>query len=168
MSNKGWKPDDSFHDLVDGEFKGVIRVREALEEAGFEFKGKDVVTSRDEGMQKLRDLLKREHMPDGFQQWQLPIILGSKDRPVMPFITVGEPKAVVPKHVHRNDCLLRIVLSGSLVHDSRVEMTTGDWIYMPAGVPYTFTVGDYGCVMMHLYNGSGLYWHQDAHTRASM
>lgn len=168
MAEKGWKPDDSFHDLIDGEFKGVVRVREALEKTGFDFKGKDVVTSRDPGMQDLRDLLKREHMPDGFQQWQLPVILGSKDRPVMPFITVGEPKAVVPKHVHRNDCLLRIVLSGSLTHDNRVEMTTGDWIYMPAGVPYTFTVGDYGVVMMHQYNGSGLYWHQDAETRAKM
>ena len=41
-----WKPDDTFHDLIDGEFKGVLRVREALKELGVSI-GDEIVTSKD-------------------------------------------------------------------------------------------------------------------------
>src|SRR5262245_28151895 len=99
---KKWQPDDSFHDLVGGEFKGVLRVKKAIEKSGVKL-GDKIVTSRDPGMAKLLKKLRRTTLPQGFEQWQLPIILGGGDRPVMSFITVGSPNAKLPHHAHKND-----------------------------------------------------------------
>ncbi len=151
MIDAQWRPDDTFHDVIDGEFKGVLRVKKALKELGITL-GKNVVTSRDPGMEKLREVLYRDTMPEGLQQWQLPIVFEADDRPSMFFITVGQPDAEVPQHAHKDDNLLRIVLSGSVIHDGRVELTTGDWAHVPAGEPYTFKAGKHGCVIMHTYH----------------
>jgi len=151
-----WKPDDTFHDKIDGEFKGVLRVKKALKETGVAI-GDKIITSRDPLVAVVMEKLRRTTLPDGFEQWQLPIVLGgSSGRPVMSFITVGYPNAKLPHHKHRNDCLFRIVLSGSIIYKG-VELTTGDWMYVPIGHPYSFTVGKLGAVILHLYNGSGVY-----------
>lgn len=150
-----WRPDDTFHDMVDGEFKGVLRVKNALESLGIKL-GDKIVTSRDLEIVQVFEKLRRDHLPNGFRQWQLPIILGGGNRPVMSFITFGEPRAHIPYHTHRNDCLLRVVLTGSILYKS-TELTTGDWMYVPIGHGYSFTAGPMGCVIMHMYNGSGLY-----------
>jgi hypothetical protein len=96
--------------------------------------------------------LRRTTLPQGFEQWQLPIILGGGDRPVMSFITVGQPNAALPPHAHKNDRLLRIVLSGSIIY-KKLELTVGDWMHVPTGHSYSFTAGRLGCVIMHMYNG---------------
>lgn len=154
-NNARWKPDDSFHDLIDGEYKGVRRVRQVLESLKLEL-GREIVTSRDPKIRKVVERLRRDTLPNGFQQWQLPIILGGGDRPVMSFLTVGAPNTVLPVHRHKNDCLFRIVLSGSIMF-GKVELSSGDWMYIPTGKSYSFAAGPFGCVVMHLYNGSGLY-----------
>lgn len=146
-----WKPDDTFHNIIDGEFKGVRRVNEALKKLGIKL-GDKIVTSRDKDMQKLVNILRRDTMPAGFEQWQLPIILGGGDRPVMSFVTVGSPGAEVPEHRHRDDCLFRIVINGSL-HFKDLELFPGDWMYIPTGQRYSFRAGMLGVVVMHLYNG---------------
>ena len=150
-----WKPDDTFHDIIDGEFKGVRRVKDALKELGLTL-GDKIVTSQDKEMQPLIERLRRDTMPDGFTQWQLPIILGGGDRPVMSFITVGNSNAEVPPHRHRDDCLFRIVISGSLIYKD-LELFPGDWMYIPTGQSYSFRAGMLGVVVMHVYNGGGLY-----------
>jgi hypothetical protein len=155
MAPQDWKPDDTFHDIIDGQFKGVLRVRSALEKHGITI-GSEIITSRDPGLQPLWQELRRDTMPQGFDQWQLPIILGGGDRPVMSFITFGTPHAVVPEHRHRDDCLFRIVLAGSIFYKD-IELTMGDWMYVPTGMSYSFKAGRIGCVIMHLYNGSGLH-----------
>jgi len=154
-SKTSWTPDDTFHEIIDGEFKGVLRVKNALKEMGLKL-GDKVITSRDPSMMKLMEALRRTTLPKGFQQWQLPIILGGGNRPVMSFITFGEPNAEIPNHKHKDDCLLRIVLSGTIIYDQQ-ELTTGDWMYVPTGLPYAFKAGKLGCIIMHLYNGTGLY-----------
>lgn len=146
-----WQPDDSFHDLINGEYKGVLRVKEALKKLKLSL-GDKIVTSRDPQMAKLMEELRRTTLPEGFEQWQLPIILGGGERPVMSFITVGQPNAKLPLHKHRNDTLLRIVLSGSIIYKN-IELITGDWMYIPTGLAYGFAAGRLGCVIMHLYNG---------------
>jgi quercetin dioxygenase-like cupin family protein len=151
-ANKSWKPDDSFHDIIDGEFKGVLRVKKACKDLGVTF-GKKIVTSRDRSMPALLEKLRRTTLPPGFEQWQLPIILGGGNRPVMFFVTVGSPNAKLPHHRHRNDSLFRIVLSGSITYNG-IELTSGDWMYVPTGQPYSFKAGKSGCVIMHTYNGS--------------
>jgi len=152
---KHWRPDDTFHNIIDGEFKGVRRVNDALKKLGVKL-GDKIVTSRDKDMQELVNVLRRETMPDGFEQWQLPIVLGGGNRPVMSFITVGNANAEVPQHRHRDDCLFRIVISGSL-HFRDLELFPGDWMYVPTGQPYAFRAGKLGVVVMHVYNGGGLY-----------
>jgi len=151
-----WKPDDTFHDIIAGEFKGVLRVKTALKELGITI-GDKIITSRDSFMPALMEKLRRTTLPDGFQQWQIPIVLGgTSGRPVMSFITVGSPNAKVPLHGHKNDCLLRIVLSGSILYKD-MELITGDWMYVPTGLQYAFTAGRLGCVVWHMYNGSGVF-----------
>ena len=146
-----WKPDDSFHDIIDGEFKGVLRVKKVLAGLGVTF-GKEIITSRDDVIVKAKEKLYRDTMPPGFEQWQMPVLLGGGNRPVMPFITVGSPNAKVPEHTHRNDALLRLVISGSIIYQQR-ELIPGDWMYIPAKFKYSFRAGPLGCVVMHMYNG---------------
>jgi hypothetical protein len=150
-----WKPDDTFHDVVNGEFKGVLRVKSALEELNLSI-GTEIITSKDPTIAPLWSKLRRDTMPAGFDQWQLPIVLGGGNRPVMSFITFGAPEAVVPVHHHKDDCLFRVIISGSIIWNG-IELFQGDWMYIPTGKPYSFSAGRIGCVILHLYNGSGLY-----------
>jgi quercetin dioxygenase-like cupin family protein len=147
-SAKKWKPDASFRERVGGEFQGVIRVREALKAAGLEME-KSIVTSRDPKMAKVVELLRSASPPAGLNQWQLPV-LGS-ELTAMYFLTVAAPKSTVPAHAHRDDRVFRLVISGSISFNG-VELTGGDWMHVPAGVPYGFTAGDLGCVLLHVYH----------------
>jgi hypothetical protein len=145
-----WKPDDSFHDIVDGEFRGVKRVKDALAELRLKM-GNKIVTSRDKKMQPLVEKLRRTTMPKGFEQWQLPIVLGGRNRPVMLFITLGLPNAIVPEHRHPQDSVFRMVMSGSILY-KRLELVAGDWMYVPEGQSYSFQAGRLGCTVAHIYN----------------
>jgi quercetin dioxygenase-like cupin family protein len=141
-----WRPDDSFIDKEGGELKGVLRVKEALKKHGIE--ARPVVTSRDEGIDKVRQELKRTHLPPGFEQWQLPVALGPNQDAVA-FVTVGLPGAEIPEHSHKCD-LFRIVVSGSVYHEDK-ELTAGDWMYVKEGAPYKLTAGGFGCIIFHMY-----------------
>jgi mannose-6-phosphate isomerase-like protein (cupin superfamily) len=147
--DEAWAPDDSLNDIVDGEYKGVRRLQDAVAQLGLDLQDR-IVTSRDPAVEPLVDLLRRPRMPSGFEQWQLPVIVGG-ERPAFSFITVGEAQAELPEHVHRNDSLFRIVLAGSIFHEG-VELTVGDWMIVPAGHSYSFAAGKYGCVVLHTYH----------------
>jgi mannose-6-phosphate isomerase-like protein (cupin superfamily) len=125
-----WTPDDA---VIEGE-TGKRRIREALERHGIKTDEKRVITSRDKGMDDIRFHLRRENMPPGYEQWQLPIKL---DGPVFFFLTVAQPGAVVPTHSHKRD-LFRIVLWGSLTTNG-IELKQGDWMFVPAGVEYSLS-----------------------------
>jgi hypothetical protein len=138
----GWKPDDS----VVEERIGAERVRAALKKHGIIVGGK-VITSRDKGMDDVRYELRRKGMPEGIEQWQLPIVLQG---PTLAFLTVSEPGAVVPTHKHKRN-LFRIVLSGSIITDG-IELKTGDWMYVPKGVAYSYHAAfNPGAITLHLY-----------------
>ncbi len=149
IESGAWAPDDSFYDVVDGEYKGVRRLQDAVAQLGLDLQDR-IVTSRDPEVEPLVDLLRRP-MPSGFEQWQLPVIVGG-ERPALAFITVSAAKAEVPEHSHRNDSLFRIVLAGSIFHEG-VELSVGDWMIVPAGHSYSFAAGRYGCVVLHVYHG---------------
>jgi hypothetical protein len=150
-----WKPDDTFHDLIDGEYKGVRRVKDVLRELGITL-GDEIITSKDAEIAPLWEKLRRDTLPQGFAQTQLPIILGGGNRPVMSFMTVGSANAILPSHSHKDDCLFRMIISGSIIWN-RMELLPGDWMYVPSNKQYSFAAGKLGCVILHLYNGSGLY-----------
>lgn len=142
-----WRPDDSFLDREGSNLKGVTRVKDALKKRGVRG-GRRVLTSRDKGLDTVRNDLKRDRMPKGFQQWQLPVALGP-DQNVLGFVTVGAPDAVLPAHSHRVD-LFRVVISGS-VHYKGQELTAGDWMTVPRGTQYELKAGPHGFIIWHWY-----------------
>jgi quercetin dioxygenase-like cupin family protein len=142
-----WHPDDSFMEPIGGQLRGVRRVIAALKKAGIRTEGR-IITSRDKGMGQLRKTLARTHMPKGFSQWQLPVVLGTRG-PVLAFITVGEPGAEVPEHAHKA-MLFRVIIAGS-VHFRKQRLAAGDWMLVPEGVSYSLRGGEFGFIILHCY-----------------
>lgn len=125
-----WSPDDS---VIEGE-TGKERIREALKRHRIKTDESRVITSRDPGMDEVRFHLRRENMPPGYEQWQLPVKLTGE---TFFFLTVGQPGAVVPTHSHKRD-LFRIVVWGSVIYNG-IELKQGDWMFVPAGVEYSLS-----------------------------
>ena len=142
---EGWKPDDS---AIEGS-PGAENIKRVLKEHGIIIVGgKKVVTSRDKGMDDVRFKLMREGMPEGFVQWQLPLVFGPG---TFAFLTVSDPGAIVPTHKHRRN-LFRIVLAGSIITDG-IELKTADWMYVPKNVPYSYHAAfNPGAITLHLYD----------------
>ncbi|PTM92869.1 hypothetical protein [Mycoplana dimorpha] len=148
-----WEPDDVFHKKTNGVYNGVLFVKEALENAGIGPFGKEVVTSRHPKMREVERSLRRPNMPEGIIKTQLPLII-SEGRPSFLFITFSEPDIHVPRHMHPDDAITRVIMSGSITLEG-VELTMGDWAYVPNTVPYSYTAGPYGAVILHIYNCGG-------------
>ncbi len=140
----GWKPNDK---AIEGRI-GAGRIKAALEKHGIIIVGgKEVITSRDEGIDDVLYELRRPDMPPGIQSWQLPIIL---DEDTFIFLTVAEPGAIVPTHKHSRD-LFRVVISGSIITDGK-ELKSGDWMFVPKGAEYSYHAAlNPGAVSMHFY-----------------
>jgi hypothetical protein len=138
-----WEPDDS---LIEGD-AGIERIKEALKRHDISLEGR-VVTSRDPRMDLVRLDLRRGGMPPGFEQWQLPV-WGTG--PTFAFVSTASPGAVLPEHSHKRD-LFRMVVAGSMLVNG-VELKPGDWMYVPKGVPYSYTAGfNPGVVCFHIYS----------------
>lgn len=142
-----WTPDESLFEMVDGDLRGIHRVKEVLNAAGLDTKNR-IITSRDTAILPLIEKLRANIMPLGFEQYQLPLLLPSEN--TMYFITVGQPKAKFPEHRHTYDDGLRVIISGSIIYDG-TELIAGDWMFVPRGSSYTFEVGDAGCTVFHAY-----------------
>lgn len=140
--SKTWEPDDA---RIEGR-AGIERIREALKRHNITTEGR-VVTSREPGMDLVRLDLKREEMPQGVEQWQLPVW---GEGPAFAFISSTLPGAVVPEHSHKRD-LFRVVISGSIIV-SGVELKPGDWMYVPKGVRYSYSAAfNPGAITFHIY-----------------
>jgi mannose-6-phosphate isomerase-like protein (cupin superfamily) len=127
--------------------QGVKRINAALKKAGIVLTKGRVITSRDDSMDEAREELRRLNLPPGFQSWQLPVPKNDLDI----FLTVVSPGAVLPEHSHTRD-LFRVVLSGSIFTEGK-ELKTGDWMYVPAGTPYSYSAGfNPGAIVMHVYD----------------
>lgn len=146
--SSNWRPDDSLLEKEGGELKGARRVKDALKKHGVETKGR-IFTSRDRGMDSLRAELKRAHMPEGFEQTQLPVALGPGED-ILVFETTIEPGAKLPEHAHTGAAIFRMVLKGSVRFGDK-ELSTGDWMVVPPGASYALAAGDTQCVIFHWY-----------------
>lgn len=153
----GWKPDDTFNDVVDGEELGVKRVKDAMAQIGYDPSQQRTLTSRDPEAKAMIEPLRRHTLPEGFEQWQLPIVMQPKEpKPWYSFITVGRPGAVVPDHAHTTGAVMRLILSGSVIHsdedhEEEVELVSADWVFVPVGKKYTMRAGHLGSVSAHWY-----------------
>lgn len=137
---------------------GVARIQEALRKSGVDIAGK-ILTSKDPEAVKLREHLQTPDGKDGLTIWQLPVILRCTDAVsakntdedgVQMFVTVAEPSAKVAKHAHTEGMGIHFVASGSITAQGK-ELTTGDWLFVPAGAAYSFDVGAQGAVTIQCH-----------------
>jgi hypothetical protein len=126
--------------------EGLERIRRASEEAGIKLE-RGILTSRDPAVLKLTNLLKVDNIPDGFQKWQLPLSL---DRPSQLYMSAGAPFTKVAEHSHIDGDGIRFIMSGSIFYRG-TELSAGDWMFIPAGEPYSFEVGPFGTLMCYCY-----------------
>jgi hypothetical protein len=121
------------------------RIKTALQLSPF--KENTIITSRDEGADKLREALRVKNIPPGFSKWQLPLYF---DKPTHLFISVAAPGSVTPEHSHDEGSGLRFIASGSINYKGK-ELNAGDWMFIPAGAKYSFTTGPLGATMFYCY-----------------
>jgi quercetin dioxygenase-like cupin family protein len=126
--------------------EGLARIREAAKRSKLSVDRK-VVSSRDRAAQQAQRLLEVSNVPGGFRKWQLPVHLAE---PAQLFVTVAEPDIEVPEHSHDEGDGIRFIASGSIIYNGK-ELTTGDWMFIPAGASYSFRVGPMGAVMCYCY-----------------
>ena len=144
---------EKFGDLKFVTFQeGVDRITSALKSLGIDdlsAAGKPVLTSRDPSGRRLKDVLKLQGLPSGFQKWQLPVYFAGGEGAQF-FISVAAPGAQADEHAHDNGPAIRFIAGGSITHGGQ-ELTAGDWMFIPKGTRYSFTAGDHGAVMCYCY-----------------
>ncbi|GGV12498.1 hypothetical protein GCM10010260_59020 [Streptomyces filipinensis] len=125
---------------------GVKRITDAIRASGLETEDR-IITSRDPGMDEVLNRLVVDNVPSGFKKWQLPFYMNC---PTQLYITVAEPGAKAPPHSHDGGPGLRFIATGS-IHYNGQELTSGDWMYIPAGKQYSFEVGRLGACICYCY-----------------
>jgi quercetin dioxygenase-like cupin family protein len=131
-----WRPDDSLNERDKrGQLKGVAMIKAALRKNHVTL-GKGVITSRDPGIARVMRSLKRSGMPEGVEQWLLPVIIGPQDG-VLYFKSSLKAGTTVPTHSHKHS-VFRVVISGELKF-GRKTLKAGDWMFVPGGQPYSIS-----------------------------
>jgi hypothetical protein len=125
--------------------EGAVRVERAVRALKVDLKSK-IVTSRDPAAEKLKQALPIRNVPDGFEKWQLPFVF---DKGLF-FVTHAKAGVKAAEHFHDEGDGIRFIVSGS-IHFNKYELTAGDWMFIPARVPYSFEVGKAGAVMCYCY-----------------
>lgn len=124
---------------------GIDRVAEAIAKAGAKV-GHRVMTSHDKEAVSLSNLLAVDSVPEGFKKWQLPFVFKRGQF----FISVANPNVSVPKHSHEDGDGIRFIVGGSIYYDGK-ELKSGDWMFIPKNVEYSFVTGPMGAVMFYCY-----------------
>lgn len=125
---------------------GIERVKLALKETNFDAH-KKIVTSQDQGINKVLNLLAADNVPDGFKKWQLPFIFDKGQF----FISVAQADVDVPTHSHESGDGIRFIISGSIYYKDK-ELKAGDWMYIPQGIEYEIKIGNMGATMCYCYS----------------
>jgi hypothetical protein len=125
----------------------VQSVDDALKAVGHSHpRGQRILTSRDRDGAQLRAALDCTNVPQGFSKWQLPYIMSGESAS---FIAVASAGAKVPSHEHEGESDI-IVLSGSINLNGQ-ELTSGDWAFIPADIPYSYETGAMGAALARKY-----------------
>jgi hypothetical protein len=140
MSNEKFDPNQITFD------EGLTRIQRGVKKAKVKLDGR-VLTSRDEDVRKATLLLQVDNVPDGVRKWQLPISLNA---PSQLFISTAAANTKVPAHSHRDGDGIRFIIAGSIIYKG-VELTAGDWMFIPKGKGYSFDVGAHGATMGYCY-----------------
>lgn len=140
MANEKFDPNQITFD------EGLERIQRGLRKAKVKLEGR-ILTSRDEDVLKAVRLLQVDNVPDGVQKWQLPFSL---NQPSQLFISTAAANTKVPAHSHRDGDGIRFIVAGSINYRG-VELTAGDWMFIPKGKSYSFEVGKFGATMCYCY-----------------
>jgi len=125
--------------------QGAVRVEGVVRKRGIDL-SKKIMTSRDPDAKRLTAALPVTNVPHGFTKHQLPFVLQDSQL----FITHAPAGAKVGEHSHDEGDGIRFIAQGSVTYNG-VELTEGDWMYIPKGVPYNITIGDRGATMCYCY-----------------
>ena len=87
------------------------------------------------------------NIPSGFSKTMLPFFT---DGAATFYLSSGAPGSVVPRHSHEEGAGVRFIVSGSIRYGDQI-LREGDWMLMPAGAEYEFTVGQTGVTMIYCY-----------------
>jgi hypothetical protein len=128
--------------------QGIERIKKAIEGADG-FGRRKIVTSRDPGVDKILDKLRVTNVPGGFTKYHLPVFFEGGPGAQF-FISVGAPNTEVPRHSHDEGDGMRFIVAGSIVYEGK-ELTSGDWMFIPKGQPYSMKVGRAGVTVFYCY-----------------
>ncbi len=106
-----------------------------------------IFTSKDKEVQEAIKQLRVKEILNGFYKWQLPVFFSDG---VVIWITIGNPEAVIHDCQHDNGSGFKFIGCGSIVYND-IELTAGDWMYIPKGEKYSFQVGKFGATMLYCY-----------------
>ena len=126
--------------------EGIRRILSAFKKANAH-EPEDIVTSRSKDILKVAALLGSSSPVNGFKKWQLPVFM---DGPSQFFVSVGAADTVVPIHSHDEGDGIRVIMSGSIIYKG-IELTEGDWMFIPKGRKYDFQVGARGVTQFYCY-----------------
>jgi hypothetical protein len=124
---------------------GVKLIDKARQKA--ELSTNKILTSRDKEARDAIKLLEVKNVPDGFTKWMLPIYLTEHSQQ---YFSYAAPGTKVPRHSHDEGDGIRVILHGTIVYNG-IELGQGDWMYIPKGKAYDFTVGPQGVGMFYCY-----------------
>jgi len=105
---------------------------------------RDIITSRDRAAIDARNIVSSEggvKQVEGFSRLRLPFFLEGEG--VNFYMSTAVAHTIVEKHAHNHGPVVRFILEGSIMFN-RKEYVTGDWIYIPKNIEYSFKVGERG------------------------
>jgi hypothetical protein len=106
------------------------------------------ITSADKEIARAQQSLETRNIPKSIKKWQLPVTLTCSE--VFLFVTVATPNEKVPKHSQDEGAGIRFIATGSIIYEGK-KLTSGYWMYIPAGKEYLFRVGPLGALMCYCY-----------------
>jgi quercetin dioxygenase-like cupin family protein len=77
----------------------------------------------------------------------LPVYLAN---PSQLFLTIAAPETAAEEHSHDEGDGIRFITSGSIIYKG-MELTAGDWMFIPKGEKYSFMTGRMGANMCYCY-----------------
>ncbi|MCG7363509.1 cupin domain-containing protein [Roseomonas sp. ACRSG] len=107
-----------------------------------------IITSKDKEVRDALGSLDVSNVPSGFTKWRLPVYLNEGSTFYFSYAPSG---TTVPEHSHDEGDGLRVIMNGSIVYND-VELTSGDWMFLPKGQRYSFKVGKMGVGMFYCYS----------------
>ncbi len=128
--------------------EGLERLKKVIADTSG-FPSGRIVTSRDPAVLRSIGSLNVTNIPAGFKKHQLPVFFEGGPGAQF-FLSVANPDVEVPRHSHDEGDGFRFIATGAIIYEG-VELTAGDWMFIPKRAPYSFKVGPAGATFCYCY-----------------